>query len=82
MLIKLIEISQLYFKRIWEASLHRCTIWIENKTYHVEHVPVGSVVERSAGALTTHEQLLVASLHVQVRLDALVLEQISTEQTL
>mmetsp|Transcript_14105 Transcript_14105/g.24840 ORF Transcript_14105/g.24840 Transcript_14105/m.24840 type:complete len:446 (+) Transcript_14105:410-1747(+) len=44
---------------------------------HVEHVPVGSVVERGAGALTAHEKLLVASLHVQVRLQALVLEQIS-----
>ena len=49
-------------------------------TYHVEHVPVGCVVEGSACALATHEQLLVASLHVQIRLDALVLEQISTEQ--
>lgn len=46
-------------------------------THHVEHVPVGSIVERRAGALTAHKQLLVASLHVQVRLQALVLEQIS-----
>ena len=49
-------------------------------TYHVEHVPVCCVVEWSACAFATHKQLLVTSLHVQVRLDALVLEQISTEQ--
>ena len=46
-------------------------------THHVEHVPVGGVVEGGAGALAAHEQLLVACLHLQVGLQAFVLEQVS-----
>mmetsp|Transcript_67090 Transcript_67090/g.144733 ORF Transcript_67090/g.144733 Transcript_67090/m.144733 type:complete len:434 (-) Transcript_67090:95-1396(-) len=44
---------------------------------HVEHVVDRCVVEGGAGALSADEDLLVAGLHLQVGLQALVLEQVA-----